>query len=116
MTEKSRHLANEPFSRIAGRVKKKGQFPVRGEWFPMTRSRTMALAFALLCGTFMILAAFWLHAGLLKGAELLADTVKTSWSGEQIATFMQYAAPLSLIMVGLGLALMFWSTERAKKQ
>ncbi|MGQ3007873.1 MAG: hypothetical protein ACT6Q7_17020 [Blastomonas fulva] len=76
----------------------------------------MALAFALLCGTFMILAAFWLHAGPLKGAELLADTVKTSWSGEQIATFMQYAAPRSLIMVGLGLALMFWSTERAKKQ
>jgi len=82
----------------------------------MTRTRTMALAIALLCGTFMILAAFWVHAGLLNGAELLADTVKTGWSGEQIATFMQHAAPLSLIMVGLGLAMMFWSTERAKKQ
>jgi len=82
----------------------------------MTRTRTMALAIALLCGTLMILAAIWLHAGLLNGAELLADAVKTSWSGEQIAAFMQYAAPLSLIMVGLGLAMMFWSTEGAKKQ
>jgi hypothetical protein len=80
----------------------------------MTRTRTMASAFAAVCGACAIFAAFWLHAGLLEGAVLLADAAKTNWSGEQLEAVMQYAGPLSLILVGLSLALMFGSSRHAK--
>lgn len=82
----------------------------------MTRTRTMALAIAVVCGTCAILAAFWLHSGLLRGGDVLADVVRTSWSRDQIKAFMQHAGPVSLLLVALGLAMMFWSTLRAKKQ
>jgi hypothetical protein len=80
----------------------------------MTRIRTMAFALAAVCGACAIFAAFWLHAGLLEGAVLLADAVKTNWSGEQLEAVTQYAGPLSLILVGLSLALMFGSSRHAK--
>jgi hypothetical protein len=82
----------------------------------MTRTRTTALAFAAFCSTCAILAAFLLHAGSLKSGVLLAEVVKTSWSVEQIEAFIQYAGPLSMLMVALSLAMMVWSTLRARKQ
>lgn len=82
----------------------------------MMRNRTMALALAVVCGGFAILAAFWLHAGLLEGAVLLADAVKSNWSGKQLEAFMQYAGVLSLILVALSLALMFGPSRHAKPQ
>ena len=82
----------------------------------ITRTQTKALALAVVCGTCAIFAAFWLHAGLLGGTVLLADVVKTNWSGEQLDAFMQYAGPLSLILVALSLALMFGSSLHAKQQ
>lgn len=82
----------------------------------MTRTQTKALALSVVCGTCAIFAAFWIHAGLLGGAVLLADAVKTNWSGEQLEAFMQYAGPLSLILVALSLAMMFGSSRHAKQQ
>ncbi len=80
----------------------------------MTRTRTMAFALAAVCGACAIFAAFWLHAGLMEGAVSLANAVKKNWSGEQLETIFQYAGPLSLILVGLSLALMSWSSRHAK--
>ena len=82
----------------------------------MTRTQTKALVLAVVCGTCAIFAAFWLHAGLLGGAVLLANAVKTNWSGEQLEAFMQYAGPLSLIIVALSLAMMVGASRHAKKQ
>ncbi|WP_017669679.1 hypothetical protein [Blastomonas sp. AAP53] len=82
----------------------------------MTQIRIIALALAMLFGTAAMLSAFGLHAGLLKGGDMLVDAINSRWSVEQVERFMLYVGPLSLILVAFGVTMMFWSTLRAKKQ
>lgn len=74
-----------------------------------TRIRIMALALAVSGGTCAVFAAFFLYAGFLGSADMLAEFIKTKLSGEQIKAIMLYAGPLSLILIALSLALMSYA-------
>lgn len=50
-------------------------------------------------------AAWALHSGMLAGGDALVDWILSRWTGSEIASFMDYAAPLALGLLIVSLLL-----------